>query len=192
MALRNKYLLSKINVLPIARDHLRTLVNARTQKAGFSDWAVFAVLPIIISVGLIWISGELSSTTIGIAVGALSIFVGLLLNLIILLYDIIRSPNEEKLKFDLVKQTLDNISFAILLSIIAIVFFLLSLVDSKWFSLVFSLIAYFLISELGLTVLMVFKRMHKMYSKEIEDIERRHKESMENDKQKVLSAKLEL
>ena len=172
MGFRIKYLLSKIDVSEIVKDHFGTLVNANTEKADYSDWFTFLVLPILSSGLLTWFFGTIGYEVVGLVIASLTIFIGLLLNLLILLYDIILTPAKQSVKFLLLKEMLSNISFSILLSATAITVLLFSLIKVSYVDMVLTYLAYFLLCELGITILLVFKRMYIMYSSEIKARER--------------------
>jgi hypothetical protein len=165
------YFIDKINIGVIVKKHLKTLVNANTDKAGTSDIITFLIFPIIVSIVLSYLHVELSDTVINIIIVSLSIFVGLLFNLIILIFDIVKGNTKNKIKNEILEQLLVNIAFTVLLSIVAIVFTLFTFVQHHMYiKLVFTGIVYFMLTLFLATILMILKRMYILFENEIKDI----------------------
>lgn len=159
---------SKINVLGIIKEHFSTLVNANTGRPGPEDWILFFLIPILLAALLGFtrtvIDKDLSNTIITI----LSIFVGLLINVIVLLFDLVQR-NEEKhqVKNLILRETLTNISYTILISLATIVIAILTFLNNYYVKLGASVIIFFLASHITITLLMIIKRMHALFSTEL-------------------------
>jgi len=75
---------NKINIFKIISNHFNTLQNDNTKKCEFDDILTFLILPLLVSVGLYWFDFELKENAINIIITTLSIFVGLLFNIIVI------------------------------------------------------------------------------------------------------------
>lgn len=165
-------MLNKINILEIVNNHIATLKNDNTKKAGIDDYFTFLIIPIGVTSILLYFKIVFSDEALNIVITTLSIFVGLLFNVIVLIFDIIKRDSTKKIKNVVLKELLANISFTILISIIAIVFTILTFIKNDIAKMVFTGIVYFLLAIFIFTVLMVLKRMHKLFNNEINEIER--------------------
>lgn len=165
-------MLSKINISDIIINHTATLKNDNTKKTGIDDYFTFLLIPIILTSILLYFKVVLSDEALNIVITTLSIFVGLLFNVIVLIFDIIKRDSTKKVKNVVLKELLANISFTILISIIAIIFTVLTFINNDVAKMVFTGLVYFLLSIFVFTVLMVLKRMHKLFNNEIDEIER--------------------
>ncbi|WP_306044144.1 hypothetical protein, partial [Allomuricauda sp. MMSF_3543] len=79
--------LEKINIKQIIKNHLATLVNDNSKKPEFSDWLTFLIIPAVVAGVLVYLKIELSERAINIVITTLSILVGLLFNVIVILFD---------------------------------------------------------------------------------------------------------
>lgn len=134
-------LIDRINIGLIFQKHKETFYNygeanrQGVQKATLADKFTFLFLPAIFSVLIVILGIKLTNDYINIIITSLSIFVGLLFNLLVLIFDLAKKqkgkinelneqseiiPPIEKAKYQLVKELYANISFAIALSILAI------------------------------------------------------------------------
>lgn len=164
--------LNKINIYQIIKSHFTTLQNDNTNKAEFDDYLTFLLLPIIIATGLLCFDIQLKESAVNIVITTLSILVGLLFNVIVLIFDIIKRDASQKLKNTILKQLLANISFTILLSIITILFTLATYFEIETIKEIATWIVYFLLTIFLFTVLMVLKRMYLLFRNEIDEIEK--------------------
>ena len=165
-------MLNKINISEIIKNHIATLKNDNTKKADIDDYFTFLLIPILLTFLLLYLKIVLSDEALNIVITTLSIFVGLLFNVIVLIFDIIKRDSTKKIKNVVLKELLANISFTILISIVAIVFTVLTFIKNDIAKMIFTGAVYFLLSIFVFTVLMVLKRMHKLFNNEIEEIER--------------------
>lgn len=163
----------KVDFRQIVRDHLKTLVNANTNKPDFSDWATFFVLPIIGASVLVYAGILLNGSTIGIIISALAIFVGLLLNLVVILFDITKSKKLGEHGIEVGRETISNISFSILISFFGIGLVLLTQCsENEWYKKCSNFIAFFFLFEFMLTLLMVLKRMYLLFFMQIQELKK--------------------
>ncbi len=159
----------KINILQIVRNHFATLQNANTKKADFDDYLTFLIVPITVSAILIYFKILLKTDAINIIISTLSILVGLLFNVVVLIFDIIKRDKSNNVKNTVLRQILSNIAFTILLSIVSIILTLFTYFDNCIVKTVFNAIVYFLLTNFVMTVLMILKRMFHLFHTEIED-----------------------
>ena len=161
--------MTKINVFKIIRDHWRTLVNANTNKTEFGDWFTFLIFPLMMAMLIEYIFPEAAKVMSNSIITVLAIFIGLLINVIVLLFDLLSKEPSNKKKKELLSETLTNIAYTILVSIFAIVTNLLTFVEMGYFKCIFSFITYFLVGNIMLTLLMVIKRMYAMFKYEMDN-----------------------
>ncbi|WP_055562644.1 hypothetical protein [Hymenobacter sp. AT01-02] len=164
----------KIDVTGIIAAHRRSIVNANTNRPAVSDWVSFVVLPVAFSAILMSFKVYLDSDLVNTIISAFSIFVGLLLNVIVVLFDIIRSTSDRKIKLDVLEETLANISFAIVLALFCIMFsFTTQIKRWDWVSPTANAINYYLLGLFITTLLMIIKRMYALFYDEINEAKKR-------------------
>lgn len=163
----------KINIGKIVADHVRSLSSAHTNKADLTDWISFVGIPILVTAILLISELFISSSIIPPLISSLAIFMGLLLNSIMILLNILRNKEThfKVIKLEILRETLSNISFTILLSIFNIVFLLLTQLPQGNLLIVKYLLNG--ISMMGLslflvTLLMVIKRIYALFASEID------------------------
>lgn len=163
----------KINISNIVRDHLATLKDYKTQKISLSDIILFLILPISVSV-IIMYNYRLCKDIVSILITSFSIFAALLFNLLLIIYDIInkhykKDDEKIKLKKPFLKEIYSNISFSILIAIVIIVLALSLFIINKFpYRYFIEFIIYYSIILFILTLFMILKRIHILLSKEIE------------------------
>lgn len=165
-------ILDKINIAKIVSRHVGTLKNYNTEKLGFDDLLTFIIFPLIGTSLLLYYKIELNDKATNIIITTLSILVGLLFNVIVIIFDIIKRDSSKKVKNKLLEELLTNISYSILVSIFVIVFTLLTYIDNEVSKKIFTGIVYFLIGNYFLTVLMILKRMFQLFDNELKEIEK--------------------
>ena len=119
---------NKINIINIVRDHISTLKDFDKDAYSISDLSIFFILPLIVSSIILFFNIILSNELVNVLVMSLSVFAGLLFNLLLLVYDIMRKSGsgDRPLKGALLKELYSNISFGILISVITIILLLVS------------------------------------------------------------------
>lgn len=162
-------LFNKVNLSRIIVDHFKTLVNSNTNKAGFDDYFTFLIFPLITGVGLLLFKQIIDKDIVNIIITILSIFVGLLINVIVLIFDIIKRDAEKNLKNVVLRQTISNITYTILISIITIIFCLFTFVNYNIIKIVSSGFIYFLAIHFFVTLFMILKRMYLLFIGEIDE-----------------------
>lgn len=144
---------------------------------GKEKWDAFEVftlflLPLASPILQTFLGLHLSKDIIGTIVSAASIFAGLLLNLLVLLYSILNAipkpdpkktacVDDERTK-DLIEHLFYNISFAILVSILIVVASLINLTEMKWLTISSEVLVYYFGVQLFLLIAQILKRFHKL------------------------------
>lgn len=167
-------MLEKINIICIIKDHVNTLKNDNSNKADFKDYLLFLMIPIWVPFLLIGVFNlYMSKDFINILITILSIFVGLLLNVMVVIFDIIKKY-EKDAKFRLIKESYSNISFAILLSIVTIIPLVICYTENPKNSVLIKVLliasnglSYYLLTLFFITLLMIVRRIHIILSDEI-------------------------
>lgn len=173
---------NKINITKIVIDHLNTLRDYNTQKLRFTDYILFIFFPIILSAILVLFSLLIDKSFANILVTSLSIFAALLLNLLLLVFDIVRKTNDaitrskeiknpyanEQKRLVFLKEIYSNISYAIFVAILSIMILLIAyfICNVNLLKLASFLIYFFSINFI-LTLLMVVKRVHILLFNEL-------------------------
>ena len=163
-------MLTKINITKIIINHFATLQNANSKKACFDDYLTFLLIPLLFTSILFYFKVYVTETAINVIISTLSILVGLLFNVVVLIFDIIKRDSANKIKNVVLKQILSNIAFTILLSIISILFTLLTLIENSISKIIFNSILFFLLFNFVITVLMILKRMFHLFHSEIDEL----------------------
>ncbi|ADQ17091.1 hypothetical protein Lbys_1373 [Leadbetterella byssophila DSM 17132] len=164
--------LNKIDISKILTTHFSTIKNTNTGKPDKDDVLTFIVMPLLISISLIYYEIELNPEATNIIITSLSIFVGLMFNIIVLIFDIVKRDASRKVKNTVLKELLANISFAIILSVFSIIITLFTYISKPCVKVFFTWLVYFLLCHFCITLLMILKRMYNIFDKELEEIEK--------------------
>lgn len=182
---------SKLNIKNIIIGHKSTLTEGKGNSSYIKE---FILLPIIIAIVLILI--KIPDSDVKNIFGiCLSILIGLYLNILVLLISSISSENlkisykQKKIRLELLKETLYNVSFSVFLSVKALIALFLSsiliinneslndffyvLTNHNFNYLIQFVLGIFLYKytiEIFLILFMILKRTNILYTKEI-DIE---------------------
>jgi O-antigen/teichoic acid export membrane protein len=162
---------SKIDVRDIVRDHVATLVSYRTKQRSLSDVVTFFVLPSLFGAVMLSRGYVLMRESCNVLITTLAVFAGLLFNLLVLVHTLMRradsrvSPDESAL----VQQIASNISFATLVALFSLVPLTAQAVRNQEdrIGIVLSAIAFAVIANLCLTLLMILKRVHTLLRNEM-------------------------
>lgn len=159
---------SRINIFSIIMDHYKTFSyndkgNVRALIALF-----FFIIPLIPSISIVYYKHSIAKDTINTTVSVLSIFVGLLLNLLVLIFDLVKN-NDNPYFLKTVREAISNISFAIVVSILGIAFLLIGLADIKplFLSDIVSTLSYYCIIQFFLTLVIILKKIYAVFLSEI-------------------------
>lgn len=170
-------MLEKINPIYIIRAHGKTLRDDITGKISKGDYFIFFIVPGIISLFLVYRSCSLNPGITNMLLTAMSISVPLMLNLLVLMYDISQNTINQKVtgiivkkyntKLKYLEETCDNISFSVLIalaSVIVLGFYSLNLWDYHYYLIGLTLVVYYLLGVFILTILMILKRTQILIS----------------------------
>lgn len=172
--------MQKINVLSIVGRHLRSLSDGRGRLL-WTDLVTFYGFPLVAG-ALFYIFGWcISREALGLSITVFSVFAALLLSVQVTLYSVSLRPlsepsdpkkisafKEQKSSRDaLIRELNDNISYAILLSVIFITLLLICYIG-EWFDMLASAGIIALYVHFFLTLLMIVKRSSIVFSREYE------------------------
>ncbi len=100
--------MNKINVLPVIARHLETLSDYGEDKRSWSDYLLFLVLPAIGGVVLAWLGFGFRTDAVNGFLNAFSIFTGLLLNVLFLVFTLTSATSplnvDVRLRRELLRQ----------------------------------------------------------------------------------------
>lgn len=165
----------KINCTKIIQDHFTTLYNANSsdRRLNWFDIILFFGISLLVGVAGFFCSGmTINDTARSAIVTAISILIGLFLNLLVLLigtgeYLIKRTNNSRIRNSALLEQLFKNISFSTLLAIATLIPLILAyfITPRETLGKFANGITWFCLSLLFLTLLMVLKRTHVLIGK---------------------------
>lgn len=153
---------SKISLKRIFKDHFKSISTAGTGKVDISDIVTFVIIPFLIASVLTYFCLLLDNNSISIIIGALSILVGLLFNVLVLVFDMVRKDKLASNKNTVLHEVLANISFTIIISVFGIISTAFALFDHCWVKITANWITYALLSEFLMTFFMIMKRMYAL------------------------------
>ena len=166
----------KIDISDIVRDHLGTLRNNATKRYRPWDFVLFFGGPSFVATVLVLIYGDFPANLIGVAATSLSVFTALLLNLLLLAYNITRNskapadPHIRNTREELFHEIFSNIAFAVLVASMAVVsVFIFGIVQECEQPIVtksLSLVVYSMGALFLLTLLMLLKRVYVLLKNE--------------------------
>lgn len=194
---------SKINVTEILSNHKSTLLNAEGKMIK-SDKKFFIYYPIVIGLLLVLIIRIPSDSLINIFAICLSIFIGLFLNLLILIISFAEDKlnvSDKKNRALLLEQTFYNITYTIIVSLVGLGLLFVSNIElfptcwsikldisnninllnlkeiqyNKIINLIFYFLFYTVFTHIIMTLLMVIKRIFKLFKVEIDEINKSSK-----------------
>ena len=177
--------MSKINLWWIVRQHLSTLVDYPNKRISIQDISLFIAFPVILATFAALFDFNLNTDVLNGIMAAFSIFAGLLLNLLVLVFSFTQVNSSQPVgptdayftvRRRLLREIHANISFAIVVSVAVVVVALIALWNLKhankdnpgttgWVTT--SLIA-LLVSNFVLTLMMVIKRMNSIIGNELD------------------------
>lgn len=170
-----------INVSCIFKKHFDTL----KQDAKFNFiLLIFVLIPTVLSLLLIWINKLLTETTVNTLITAFSIFTGLLLNVIFIIFDIagklVKDTSYPQKKKLLIEHLYANSLYALLISTIVLIILILATIIEIWKGsnlvlIIFSLVVYFSVGHFLMTLIMIIKRLFILLFTQLEDIEKTNK-----------------
>jgi hypothetical protein len=173
--------MDKINILPIISGHINTLRDNSTGKRSVQDITLFFGLPLLLSSIVFYLRWTLSVEALNAVLASFAIFAGLLLNLLILVYtfstDAVHPNALSKVRGTVIRELHDNLSYAVLVSTVIVVFALVAIARLKvpegrtvvpHAGRYTSFFLSYLTVNFVLTLLMILKRIHKMLSNRLD------------------------
>lgn len=151
--------MSKINIYEIIKKHIKS------QFTGFGDLIIFIGLPLITAI-LLTKNEIFVSEQVSVLVSSLAIFIGLFFNAIVILFDIL-GKGVRVLKKRLLEELLSNITFSIFQSVVIILCLIATRAESYSVKIIFNFLAYFLLCWFLLNLIMILKRMYKIFIDEV-------------------------
>ena len=154
----------KVHVQQIVIAQIKTLTKKKNAQKVNSDyriskWQIFCfyVFPIIIGFLLKKTEFKLSADQLNSLLTIFSIFIGFLLNAVVLVYDVLNKETSVKRK-SIFKEIYTNISYGILIGIIVVFVTTLNLVFYEKYYL--DVVLYFLLGNFILALLIVLNRIY--------------------------------
>lgn len=184
--------MSKINVFDIVKDHVSTFKNYETNEYRPWDFIAFFGLTFVVSMIIVFFQPSLGYGVPNALLTSASVFTALMLNLLVLIYNLMQKTNVEKNKEDnpddyssqFIKEIYYNISFSILISMTTVIFLIIYSLNlfkdgilinygvinfNINVTLLFTFIIYYLLSIFILTIFMILKRVHILLSEEFKE-----------------------
>jgi hypothetical protein len=153
---------SKIDLRDVFRAHFATLRNASTERPSPLDLAVFFALPALAALIVFFAELKLTTSAIGILIGALSILGGLLINVLVLLYTVKEvGPTETETEEQraLIKEVNANLLYAITIAVLDIVLLCIVPLLSGAVEMFATYVIVAVLGNFVLTLLMALKRL---------------------------------
>lgn len=171
----------KINVTRIVAAQIRTMRDNSTQKYSIPDLLLFYGLPLVLSIVAPFYRWKFNTDVLNALLTAFSIFAGLLLNLLILVYTFSSQTEHPtalaKTRAVVIRELHDNIAYSILVAIVIVVVAMISVAylkmhdtptapafTSGWLT----GIIIFLTLNFVLALLMILKRIYVMLNQTID------------------------
>jgi len=163
MVTEQKYIskIPLINVDIIIVKHFETLLE---DSSKFCFYLYFVIIPLASAIFLLLLQKTLAADSANTLITAFSIFTGLLLNVILIIFAIVdRREVKDADRKTLFEHLYANSIYALLFSTLLLLFLILLVVLNDWKNLTvvvfFSFIIYFGVVHFIMTLLMIFKRL---------------------------------
>lgn len=168
----------KFSIWRILADHLKTFKNAGSKQYRPLDFITFLFIPTAIAAGVTYYGYLLTKEIINALLTSLSVFAALLFNLLMLVYGLVQKNGEVKqeaeskygkVRLEFLKEIYANISFCILITVIAIALLLVTFIgiDHKRLTYILTFFSYSLTAIFLFTLLMILRRVHSLLFKEL-------------------------
>lgn len=157
--------MNKINIYPIVRDHISTLRNNRTDKFSWTDTVFFFGVPVIAASLLIIFDKTLNGDARNIFGITLAVLVGLLFNVLLLIHTITKAfEGQTPRRRRYLQEVYFNIAFSVLIAMFGLVFLMVTVFFSGETARWLSGVVYYFAAVFVLTLMMVLKRLHFLFS----------------------------
>ena len=145
----------------IIRKHFDTLYEDANIIYRF---VYFLIIPLVIAGVLLFYQKYLNSSSVNALITAFSIFTGLLLNIILIIFAIVgRIPQLDSKKERLLKHLYANSMYALLISTFLLIILIMTIILEEWMFylliLITSFFVYFGIVHFFMTLLMILRRL---------------------------------
>ena len=164
----------KINVWKVIKSHFKTLVNHNTKKPGWDDWCIFLIAPIVIALLIVFFEKDASTNTVNLIITSLSIFVGLLINVLVLIFSLLQKEKDSKIKIIVLKETIINITYVIIISVVTMILCFCMNIEGYYFKIIITFLIYLFTIHFILTLMMIVKRMYSLFINEMDEFEKLH------------------
>ncbi len=171
-------MLDKVDVRPIVRAHFASLEDYATEKTNPFDFVLFFACPAALAAVAVWQGFRFTSVAVNGLLTAFSIFAGLLLSLLVMVFSFAQStqgtPGDVAVatRRRLLRQINANLSFSILLSVAMVLVAIVALANVPDETKRIHPVASFLLVagtvSFSLTLMMVIKRMYFLMTNELD------------------------
>ena len=161
-----KILSDKIYVGRAIKKHFDSLINDNSKKHEFSDLFTFFGIPFVVSVAFLWNDVLHSANMVSAIITIFSIFVGLLMNVLLLAFDLVNKNKGDTIKSDVLRELTANITYCILVSLLSIGLCLATQTQICFVNIVSNALLYFFEANFILTLLMIVKRTYLLFQVE--------------------------
>lgn len=161
----------KLDLTDVVRDHYRTLVDHGTGKRDIGDLVVFTMVPVLVATYCAGLVGSMPASTSSMLITALSIFAGLLFNILVLIHALsLKSlaPTGADEARRMLQEIYANTAYAVLVALMAIAALTLGGIGGDGVSRRIADFAAITLSvHFTLTLMMVLKRLHRLLMLEL-------------------------
>ena len=151
-----------VNVIPAIKEHFVTL---KKDSSTFGIIVLFFILPLLISFLFLWQKITASEKILNSLITSFAIFIGLIINLLVLLID--RKKGKERVKKQLIEHLSYNSIYELVIGLIvlfiSIIFLAIQEKTNSYFTYTLSFILYFLMFNFIMTLLMIAKRFFVLF-----------------------------
>lgn len=162
-------MIAKIDFLKILKGHFRTLHRNGSASVSIADIMLFYGAPAIVAAFVVfWMDRQLSDKAVDFLATVFSIFIGLLLNLLVLIFDHAKK-SDKPVQRRVLQETFANISYSILVSVLLVALLMLAKLSSGLCVKIVSLVVATMVGNFFLTLLMVLKRVHTLVWEETQN-----------------------
>ncbi|RUX96135.1 MULTISPECIES: hypothetical protein [unclassified Mesorhizobium] len=153
---------SKIDIRMILEDHFSTFRDEGTQKYSTEDFLIMAGVPAVLATAAFAFCLSIGDANIGTLISVFAIFSGLLFNVLVLIYSFSDGNGDGKkgVRDRLLRQSFANISYTILVALIAVVVLTALLFVNGLTQRILEAVVVLLSANFVLSLLMVLKRIH--------------------------------
>ena len=182
-------MIAKINCASILKAHFATLKRPGDgRRLCWADIFLFYGVPALIGTLVVWaLDRSIGREASNFLATVFSIFIGLLLNLLVIIFDQVRTTGEQlallatsnaedrtkdddrknlTLRLEILNETFSNLSYSILISVVLLMLLFAERLFSGLIAVILSFAICFIIGNFLLTVLMVLKRVHALLTNE--------------------------